>query len=38
VRVGMAAFMQARFMDLSIILAGVGVLVFLMFLFTMVRE
>jgi hypothetical protein len=38
VLVGMAAFMQARFMDLSIILAGVGVLVFLMFLFTMVRE
>jgi hypothetical protein len=38
VLVGMAAFLQARFVDLAVILAGMGVLAFLMFVFTLVRE
>jgi hypothetical protein len=38
VLVGMAAFMQARFTDMAIVLAGVGILVFLVFVVTLVRE
>ncbi|RPH62172.1 MAG: hypothetical protein EHM81_02745 [Chloroflexi bacterium] len=38
VLVGMAAFMQARFADMALVLAGVGILVFLVFLFTLIRE
>jgi hypothetical protein len=35
---GMAAFMQARFIDMAIILAGIGIFAFVMFLLTWLRN
>jgi hypothetical protein len=38
VLVGMAAFMQARYADMAVVMAGIGILAFIMFLFTWLRN